>query len=209
MFSIFIEELSNKLQLDLPGEEAQYKMAHVNRERFSQHLIDVESYRASAVMILFYPNENNDTVILLIERPQYDGHHSGQIAFPGGKAEPDDTDLSHTAIREFFEETGSSLHPNLIGKLTPVYIPVSKFMVQPYVGYLESKPVFSPDIKEVQELIEWRVDDLLNPLIIKETEVNASSGVKFTTPYFDVYGKVLWGATAMMLSELKHILENK
>lgn len=209
MFSLFIEELRNKLQLDLPGEEAQYKMAHVRRERFSQHLTDIENYRASAVLVLLYPNHNNETVILLIERPEYDGYHSGQIAFPGGKAEPDDTDLSHTALREFFEETGSSHHPNLIGKLTPVYIPVSKFMVQPYIAFLESKPDFSPDTKEVQQLIELRVDDLLNPITIKETEVSASSGVKFRTPYFDVNGKVLWGATAMMLSELKQILENK
>jgi len=206
MFFYFIEELKNKLQQPLPGEEAQFEMAHINRERFSQHLHDIDNYRASAVMVLLYPDDNNETVILLIERPVYDGHHSGQIAFPGGKAEPHETDLMETALREFFEETGSSHTPEVIGKLSPVYIPVSKFMVQPYVAYLSQRPEFNPSKEEVQQLIEWSVKELLNPNTVKETEVEASSGSRFSTPYFDVNNKVLWGATAMMLSELKWVL---
>ena len=138
----------------------------------------------------------------------YNGHHSGQIAFPGGKVEPTDTDLKATALREFFEETGSDITPTIIGKLTPVYIPVSKCMVQPLVSYVEQKPNFSASAYEVNELIEWEITDLLNPEIIKETTIEPTPGLKLKTPYFDVQGKVLWGATAMMLNELKIIISH-
>jgi 8-oxo-dGTP pyrophosphatase MutT (NUDIX family) len=145
--------------------------------------------------------------VLLIERMTYNGHHSGQIAFPGGKVEPTDRDLQETALREFFEETGADITPTVIGKLTPVYIPISKFMVQPFVSYVEQKPNFSASAYEVNALIEWEIDHLLNPNIIKETTVEPMPGYKLKTPYFDVQGKVLWGATAMMLNELKWVLK--
>jgi 8-oxo-dGTP pyrophosphatase MutT (NUDIX family) len=143
MFQLFINNLKTNLQKPLPGEEAQFEMAHINREKLADLYFDYKNYRPSAVLILLYPNEQQQISVLLIERMTYDGHHSGQIAFPGGKAEPTDTDLQATALREFFEETGADITPSVIGKLTPVYIPVSKFMVQPFVSYVEKKPNFS------------------------------------------------------------------
>jgi 8-oxo-dGTP pyrophosphatase MutT (NUDIX family) len=207
MFQLFIENLKTNLQKPLPGEEAQFEMAHVKREKVLANSLDSQNYRPSAVLILLYPNDQQQTSVLLIERMTYDGHHSGQIALPGGKVEPDDIDLQATALREFFEETGSDTTPTVIGKLTPIYIPVSKFMVQPFVSYVEQKPNFSASAYEVNELIEWEITHLLNPDIIKETTIEPTHGYKLKTPYFDVQGKVLWGATAMMLNELKWVLK--
>lgn len=206
MFQLFIENLKTNLQKPLPGVEAQFEMAHVKRERVLANTYESQNYRPSAVLILLYPNEQKQTSVLLIERMTYNGHHSGQIAFPGGKAEPNDVDLQATALREFFEETGADVTPTVIGKLTPVYISVSKFMVQPFVSFVEQKPNFSASAYEVNELIEWEINHLLKPEIIKETTIEPTPGYKIKTPYFDLQGKVLWGATAMMLNELKWIL---
>ena len=207
MFQLFIDNLKTNLQKPLPGVDAQFEMAHVKREKVLANSYESQNYRPSAVLILLYPNEQQQTSVLLIERMTYDGHHSGQIALPGGKVEPDDIDLQATALREFFEETGSDTTPTVIGKLTPVYIPISKFMVQPFVSYVEQKPNFSASAYEVNELIEWEINHLLNPDIIKETIIEPTPGFKLKTPYFDVKGKVLWGATAMMLNELKWVLK--
>lgn len=207
MFQLFIENLKTNLQKPLPGIEAQFEMAHVKRERVLANTYESQNYRPSAVLILLYPNEQKQTSVLLIERMTYNGHHSGQIAFPGGKAEPNDVDLQATALREFFEETGADVTPTVIGKLTPVYIPVSKFMVQPFVSFVEQKPNFLASAYEVNELIEWEINHLLNPEIIKETTIEPTPGYKIKTPYFDLQGKVLWGATAMMLNELKWVLK--
>ena len=208
MFQLFIENLKTNLQKPLPGVEAQFEMAHVKREKVLANSHESQNYRPSAVLILLYPNEQNQISVLLIERMTYNGHHSGQIAFPGGKAEPSDKDLEETALREFFEETGADTRPTVIGKLTPIYIPISKFMVQPFVSFVEQKPNFSASAYEVNELIEWEINHLLNPEIIKETILEPTPGYKIKTPYFDVQGKVLWGATAMMLNELKKIISS-
>jgi 8-oxo-dGTP pyrophosphatase MutT (NUDIX family) len=207
MFQLFIDNLKTNLQKPLPGVDAQFEMAHVKREKVLANSYESQNYRPSAVLILLFPNEQQQTSVLLIERMTYNGHHSGQIALPGGKVEPDDIDLQATALREFFEETGSDTTPTVIGKLTPVYIPISKFMVQPFVSYVEQKPNFSASAYEVNELIEWEINHLLNPDIIKETIIEPTPGFKLKTPYFDVKGKVLWGATAMMLNELKWVLK--
>jgi 8-oxo-dGTP pyrophosphatase MutT (NUDIX family) len=206
MFQIFIDNLKTNLQNPLPGLEAQFEMAHVKREKVTENSFEAEEYRPSAVLILLYPNEQQQTSVLLIERMTYNGHHSGQIALPGGKVEPTDENLRATALREFFEETGSDLTPTIIGQLTPIYIPVSKFMVQPFVSYVNQKPNFSASSNEVNALIELEIAQLLNPDIIKETTIEPTPGLKLKTPYFDVQGKVLWGATAMMLNELKWVL---
>lgn len=204
MFIQFIDRLRQKLLQPLPGIEAQFEMAHVKREKI---IHPTGGYKPSAVLILIYPNEIQDHCILLIERAIYPGHHSGQIALPGGKAEPYETDLSQTALREFFEETGCEEIPEIIGQLSPIFIPVSKFMVQPYIACIDHKPQFKHNEFEVNQLLELSIVTLLHPDTVRQTTIEPVPGYKLKTPYFDVQGKVLWGATAMMLNELKWILK--
>ena len=122
---------------------------------------------------------------------------------PGG----DSGDLQATALREFFEETGSSETPIFIGKLSEVYIPVSKFIVQPYVAYLTKRPVFFINDVEVYKLIEWELHELLAQQTTNTTIITASN-IDIVTPYFMVDEKILWGATAMIINELKHVIKD-
>jgi 8-oxo-dGTP pyrophosphatase MutT (NUDIX family) len=208
LFDPCIQILRTRLQQPLPGMDAQFEMAHVNRERIRYDQLDTTAFRPSAVLLLIYPGAGTEAEILLIERPTYQGFHSGQIALPGGKAEKSDTSLEQTALREFFEETGSDLQPEILGRLTPVYIPISTFVVHPFVACTPSKPSFQPSEREVAQLLELPVAELLLPSLVKETVLEPAPNMKLKTPYFDVRGKVLWGATAMMLNELKHILRD-
>ena len=206
MFQKFINTLTTELNKPLEGEKAHLEMAHAARAFPKKE--NAINYRSSAVIVLLYPNSDNEICILLIERSTYDGHHSGQIALPGGKQEPEDIDLQATALREFFEETGSSETPYVIGKLSEVYIPVSKFIVQPYVAYLESRPDFYINNLEVYKLIEYKLNELLNQNTNQTTTINIGE-TTIVTPYFNVEEKALWGATAMIINELKHIIKER
>lgn len=207
-FLLFVEQLSEQLQKTLPGEATQFEMAHIERERIFYENLQEGDYKVSAVLIFIYPNKQNEPSFLLIERPTYDGHHSAQIALPGGKAEPFDFSIKATALREFSEETGCVESPSVIGKCTPVYIPISKFVVHPFVGYLNYKPNFTPDAREVAQLIECPIATLVDPSNVKETIVTPIENVSFKTPYFDLENKIVWGATAMILNEFKVVLNS-
>ena len=141
-----------------------------------------------------------------MKRNQYDGPHSGQISLPGGKKDEEDKTLLQTALRETFEEIGIDASKSFITPpLTPLHIPVSGFVVHPFIAVLDYSPVFIPDKNEVEYLIEVPLHELNNPsalkmksMLIKKTEVNV--------PYFDIQGEVIWGATAMILNELLSII---
>jgi len=203
MFQILINTLTAQLNKPLEGMKAHMEMAHFSR--VFPDKAEVVNYKSSAVIVLLYPNQNKETCILLIERSTYEGHHSGQIALPGGKREPADVDLQATALREFFEETGSSDTPNVIGKLSEVHIPVSKFIVQPYVAFLNKRPDFFINDLEVYKLIEWELHDLLEQQTTDTTTITVGNK-NIVTPYYMVEDKILWGATAMIINELKHVI---
>lgn len=200
--------LSEQLQLNLPGKEVQYQMASSRRIKEIPNLNEIKDYKESAVCILLY--QQKDTIYFpLIERVVYKGVHSGQIALPGGKKDEGDVDLVQTALRELEEEIGiSQKHLQVVGKLTQVYIPPSNFLVNPIIAISHQVPEFILNPTEVQSVIPFSLSELLDDTLIKETHIELEKGLKIKTPYFDVRGKVLWGATAMILNELKHILKS-
>ncbi len=181
-------------------------MAHLERRiNLSRYKIP-EDARQGSVLVLLY--EEDDKVKLpLILRPSYDGVHSGQVALPGGKFEEPDKNLADTALREAAEEIGIvAKDVTMVGELTDLYIPPSNFLVHPYVGTIHYKPEFVPDATEVVEMIEISLDDVLNKSLVHEKEIKLSNGMRILTPYFDFHGHTVWGATAMILSELRSVI---
>ncbi len=154
-----VQRLSDALDEPLPGEDAQYRMAPVSRLSRQKYLELYEDHRTSSVMILLYPENDGRTRIMLIRRQGDSGVHSGQIALPGGKEEQDDISLWHTASRETEEEIGvEGDQIRQAGQLTPLFIPVSKFMVHPFVGFTPFTPQFVANESEVNMLIPAGID---------------------------------------------------
>jgi 8-oxo-dGTP pyrophosphatase MutT (NUDIX family) len=153
-------------------------------------------------LILFY-EKHNLVHTVLIKRPVYEGVHSGQVAFPGGKWEVADKSLYHTAIRESAEEIGILPEKvEFIGKLTDLYIPPSNYIVSPFVGIYNHIPTFSPDPNEVSAVIEIPLNELLrltDPFQL--VEFILPGGISLQSPGFDYQGNIVWGATAMILNE--------
>ncbi len=203
-YPALIQKLSHRLSLPLPGEDAQFMMAPLQRPRMVEAMQTATDPRLSAVLLLLYPVEQEIHTVL-IKRKAYEGVHSAQVSFPGGKKDPDDTDLAATALREAQEEIG--LGPatvTLIGQLSEVFIPPSGFLVTPYVGFTPDKPVFKPDPREVQEIIEAPLALVLNDQQVKRSSIPLGRNRQIKdTPYFDIHGHMVWGATAMMISEFK------
>ncbi|MCA1757824.1 MAG: CoA pyrophosphatase [Bacteroidales bacterium] len=162
--------------------------------------------RQGAVMILLYPHMGT-LFTLFMQRPVYQGVHSGQISFPGGKREGADINLTETALRETEEETGISRNDiEILGSLTPLHIPVSNITVTPVVGYIPYRPVFTPQKSEVVCLIEAEMEFFAGATGVKETEMEIME-TPVMVRYHDFNGHVIWGATAMILHELIVVME--
>ena len=205
-FTTFIDKLKTRLQQPLPGINAHSLMASETRLKLKMPSPN-ERTRESAVLILFYPSDNQ-VFIPLILRPQYDGVHGGQMAFPGGRAEKEDENLIRTALREAQEEIGVRVSDvKVLGKLTKLFIPPSNFYVQPVIGYMNRKPDFYPDPREVDKVIEIALQDLKNPSIIGRKTLNVR-GMEVDTPFYDILETTVWGATAMMISELLIVIDS-
>lgn len=203
-----LSKLENAFQTELPGLKAHREMAPLDRILDINLIPDIDQYRKSAVSIILYQHQD-ELRFILIQRPIYEGTHGGQISFPGGKQEEIDSDLENTARRETFEEIGVQLNENqLIGSLSAVVIPVSKFCVEPYLYFIEEQPVFTPDEREVAYIIETPLLHLLNDENKKSKSIELSNGVKMkNVPYFELASKTVWGATALILNELKWLLK--
>ncbi|MCB0568618.1 MAG: CoA pyrophosphatase [Phaeodactylibacter sp.] len=198
----FIGRLKEKLQDTLPGIEAQYKMAHVVRRLYEP---PPPTAKRAGVLALFYPKARKWHIVLIERSASHPAdRHGGQISFPGGKYEESDGTLAVTALREAQEEV--NIDPRkveLAGPLTELYIPVSNFLVSPYVGFTASTPEFRPQAHEVRSILEVPFDMLQRSETRQETDLRISEGITLRdVPYFNVFGKVVWGATAMILSEL-------
>ena len=146
--------------------------------------------------------------MLFIKRSDDGKTHAGQIAFPGGKQDATDSDLQQTALREAFEEVGLE-HDELkvIGQLSHLYIPVSKFMVHPFVSYSNHEPDFKLSVNEVEKVIPLSIKELSNPRIITTKRIKTFDGIIKDAPCYEIKGETIWGATAMMLSELLEMSE--
>lgn len=186
----------------LPGRSAHAVMA---KNLGRADIVTPDNARYAAVMILLYPNDQGDLELVLTERSvTHPGDsHSGQMSFPGGKRDPEDRDLQYTALRETWEEVGVDVNAiQILGATTPVYIPVSNFLAHPYVGYVSSKPTFIAEEREVAEIVVCSLADLLAYEEPSAIDIAFKQGLTLKdVPYFDVKGKVVWGATSMMLNE--------
>ncbi len=208
-FKKFIGHISDIKNKSLPGESSQLKMAPPFRQELLLEQKDkMQQAKRAAVMALFYPNNHNQTTLVLILRQTYKGVHSGQIAFPGGKFETSDMTLQQTALRETEEEIGvSSKKMTIVKSLTPVYIPPSNFYVQPFLAMCANTPSFVRQKTEVKQTIELSLEDLLNDDNISLQLVKTAHNTTSKVPTITVNKHIVWGATAMILSEIKDLLK--
>ncbi len=194
--------LKENLEKPLPGGKAQELMAPSFRNDYQR---DKSILSQSAILLLLYSKEDIPHFVLM-KRSSKLRTHKGQISFPGGQKDKLDDSYYHTALRETFEELGvEQKHIQLLGKLTPLYIPVSNFMVHPFIGYSNSYLPFTPNNEEVQEVIEVPISKLLDAKSVAK-EVWEKDEKNYCRPFFDFYGHKVWGATAMILSEFKALL---
>ena len=204
----FSESLKKRLKVRLPGQDAQKIMMPEAGSLIDRFSIDIKKgANEGAVLILLY-KKNGEVYFPLTQRHEYDGAHSGQISFPGGKGEDKDESVVQTALRETEEEIGvDQSSVKIIGRLTDLFIIASNFNVRPVIGFVDAPPNFVVDSREVAHVIEVSISQLLNDAILKEKEIVFKNKYSLTAPYFDFDGHHVWGATAMMLSEFKEVLK--
>ena len=206
-FLLLVHRIKERLKQPLPGESAQFKMAPALRLTIKEYYQQAErNPRESAVLICIYPFKGSVYTVLML-RPTEKGAHSNQVSFPGGRFEKLDSNLQNTALREAKEELG--IDPDkveLIGELSSVYIPVSNSLVHPFIGILMDRPSFTKSDFEVEEIIEIDLALFADPRIIKTGQFSGLNNLQIEAPYFDLHDQKIWGATAMILSELLVVL---
>ena len=199
--------LQQVLQGDLPGQEAQKQMMPYTGDMRRFSLEVKKGAHEGGVLIWFY-EKAGELYFPLIQRPDYDGVHARQMSFPGGRRDPQDRDIIDTALRENEEETGIAARDiEVLGTLTDLYIIASHFNVTPVVGVYRHEPAFTAHPFEVEEIIEVPLRQLCDPANRHEKPMTILQGVTIMAPYYLLAGKVVWGATAMILAELKEILQ--
>ena len=206
-FNSFLTHIPSLKNLPLGGMPSQLKMApEIRKQYVSEHIVK-NNPKESAVLALFYPDKYQQTNLLLMLRASYNGVHSAQVSFPGGKIEKNDDNLKYTALRETEEEIGVSKNEiEVIRQLTKTYIAPSNFWVTPFLGVLKSTPIFKVN-NEVEELIEVKVSKLLDDASLASKKMTTSYMKNVDVPYFKLNNYVVWGATAMMLSEVKDLFK--
>ena len=207
----FLDDLAQALKTSLPAAKAHVKLAPHDRIEGLLNRVWPKDAKHSAVTCLLFI-ENGILKTLLMRRVEYDGVHSGQISFPGGKKDEGDKGLLGTAIREFYEETGVQLEEkDYMGALSDLYIPPSNFLVQPYIAFLPFLPELRPELSEVQELAKVSLEELFDPQYFNDEEIlvrqRSKHAYTIKAPCYHIKELCIWGATAMMISELQMIIE--
>ena len=208
-FDEFLIRISKVKNIPLPAQVSQFKMAPPFRlELLEKNKEAIKFAKKAGVLALFYPDIFQQTNLVLILRKSYEGVHSAQVGFPGGKLEPNDESLEHAALRETFEEIGVPVDDiKVLSPLTEVYIPPSNFFVQPYLGFSNKTPRFIKDENEVEAIIEISLGHFIDDNMVISKRVSTSYKVEVEVPAFSLNGHVVWGATAMILSEIKDLLK--
>ncbi len=209
MLSTLVGLLEKELKNPLPGIQAHNIMLPVVRQDgYLKNVDENQKPKSGGVLILLYKGQDGQIKFPLMLRTEYDGVHSGQVSFPGGKMEDTDKDIFYTALRESEEELGIVPEQvQILGSLSEVFVIVSNFIIHPVLAYSESIPDYKPDPKEVQVVIETGLEDIISEHKRKYGELMVRGKYRIETPYFDIQDRVVWGATAMILSELSELVK--
>lgn len=200
--------ISTLLHNGLPGPIVHKLMAPAHRDEIMMRNADRGKARLSSVMIILYPDTDGKINTIFTKRATYKGVHSAQIAFPGGKTEPHDPSLLHTALRETKEEIGVTItEKEILGKLTDLFVPPSNFIITPYVAFLPAPPVTCADSSEVAEIFSVPVADFLSEEAAKEQVCLTALGDYRPMLGYKFEEHFIWGATAMIFSELLWVIK--
>ncbi len=196
---------NNLLNVNLPGDNAHRKFSPPERLVPDQKTLSQLKPKEAAVLILLFDNNDKTPHTLLMQRVAYNGVHSKQISFPGGKKEQNDSSFSDTAIRECIEEVGAKREAiDILGRLSTLYIPPSNFLVHPFVAWYDGKPQFKGNPQEVDRLFTVSIDALNDEKNRSIKSINVRNKT-IECPAFDVDNNIIWGATAMIINELLEI----
>lgn len=202
-----LKNLVPKLKkIDLPGESFHYELAPLFRQDELKKIdLSGKDPNYAGVLSLLYP-KNGEAYMAFILRKTYKGVHSNQIGFPGGRVEEEDPNLTATALRETEEEIGvSSGNIEIIKSLTELYIPPSNFMVHPFLSFVDYEPLFVLQESEVEKLIEIPLSVCLDKSNLNTEIIDASYAKNVEVPAYNFEGHIVWGATAMILSEIREL----
>ena len=201
-----VPALRDRLAAPLPGHAAHAEMAPFPARATVETLsTELNEGRPAATLVLLYPGPGGEARLVLTVRQAFLKKHGGQVSLPGGSLDPGETP-EDAARREAWEEVGvDPAAPDVLGRLTPLYIPPSRFSVWPVVAALGERPPFRPQEAEVAALVEAEASALLDPARRRRSRRDAPLGT-FDVPYFDLGGREVWGATAMMLAEFAAVL---
>jgi 8-oxo-dGTP pyrophosphatase MutT (NUDIX family) len=206
-FNYFKNSVSKLSGIAIGGLDAQFELAPKFRQKYTEEFLEASNAKKAAVLALFYPNDQGEICFLLTLRADYNGTHASQISFPGGKFDSADDSLENTALREAYEEVG--VFPDdvyIFKQMTNVFIPPSNFMVTPFLGLLNYTPTLTKN-EEVAENISVLLEDLFNDNACSTAVVTTSYAENIPVPCFNLSNFMVWGATAMMLNEIKVLLK--
>jgi 8-oxo-dGTP pyrophosphatase MutT (NUDIX family) len=205
MHNKLIDDLTHRLQRALPSALAHEPMRAIPVGTDVPNFQHKLPPKPGSVLILLYV-QDNQIKFPLIKRPEYIGAHSGQVSLPGGKAEAGE-DAIQTALREGEEEIGIDQKTvKVLGRLSDFFVIPSNFMVTPVVATVDYVPQFVPDAFEVSKIIYGSVEELVKDEAILIKEIVAAGKFRMTAPHFEIENEVVWGATAMILNELRYVL---